>query len=37
MTKRARAGIVGYVPGAWDIFHIGHLNILPAPGSAATT
>jgi glycerol-3-phosphate cytidylyltransferase len=19
---------VGYVPGAWDVFHIGHLNIL---------
>ncbi len=21
-------GIVGYVPGAWDMFHIGHLKIL---------
>ena len=20
--------VVGYVPGAWDVFHIGHLNIL---------
>lgn len=25
---RAGTGIVGYVPGAYDVFHIGHLNIL---------
>jgi glycerol-3-phosphate cytidylyltransferase len=23
-----RRHLVGYVPGAWDMFHIGHLNIL---------
>ncbi|WP_331715491.1 adenylyltransferase/cytidyltransferase family protein [Tessaracoccus coleopterorum] len=24
----ASGGVLGYVPGAWDRFHIGHLNIL---------
>lgn len=25
---RPADGTVGYVPGAWDMFHVGHLNIL---------
>ena len=25
---RPERGVVGYVPGAWDMFHIGHLNVL---------
>ena len=27
-TPATSGGVLGYVPGAWDRFHIGHLNIL---------
>lgn len=28
VTDRSDHAVVGYVPGAWDMFHIGHLVIL---------
>jgi glycerol-3-phosphate cytidylyltransferase len=28
MSAQPSGRVVGYVPGAWDMFHIGHLNIL---------
>lgn len=28
MSEQQEQAIIGYVPGAWDMFHIGHLNIL---------
>ena len=27
-SERAGAPVVGYAPGAYDLFHVGHLNIL---------
>lgn len=26
--RRPRTGLIGYAPGAFDMFHIGHLNVL---------
>ena len=28
--------LVGYAPGGWDMFHIGHLNMQRRRGSSAT-
>ena len=27
-SRRPRAGVVGYAPGGYDLFHVGHLNLL---------
>lgn len=27
-TRRPRTGVVGYAPGGYDLFHIGHLHLL---------
>lgn len=28
IERSPRPGTIGYVPGGWDIFHVGHLNLL---------
>jgi glycerol-3-phosphate cytidylyltransferase len=28
VSDAPKGPVVGYVPGAWDMFHVGHLNIL---------
>jgi glycerol-3-phosphate cytidylyltransferase len=27
-SRRPRTGVVGYAPGGYDLFHVGHLNLL---------